>query len=69
MMNAPESALTQIKKIIPGLKSPTVVPLSIRGMVAIHSVVAEDIFWEAVEQLQAAGASDILVSPIEKLIA
>ncbi len=68
MMNAPASALEYIKQIVPGLKSPTVLPLSEPGMIAIHSVVPETIFWEVIEKLKACGATDILVSPIEKLI-
>jgi ATP phosphoribosyltransferase len=68
MMNAPEKAFDAIRKILPGLESPTVVPLATRGMVAIHSVVPEDRFWEVMEQLKEAGASGILVTPIEKMI-
>ncbi|MDP3975989.1 MAG: ATP phosphoribosyltransferase [bacterium] len=69
LMNAPESALEKIKAIIPGLDSPTVVPLAKPGMIAVHSVVDEEEFWEVIEQLKEVGATSILVSPIEKLIA
>ena len=68
MMNAPVSAIPRLKKIIPSMKSPTVVPLAEEGMVALHSVVAEDVFWEVMENLKKAGASDIIVVPIETII-
>jgi ATP phosphoribosyltransferase len=68
MMNAPLSALPEIKRIVPGLKSPTVVPLQIEGWVAIHMAIQEDVFWESIEQLRAAGATEILVSSLDKLL-
>ncbi len=68
MMNAPRAALDEIKRIVPGLKMPTVVPLADPEWVAVHSAISEDVFWEAIEALRAAGASEILVSPIEKLV-
>jgi ATP phosphoribosyltransferase len=68
MMNAPESALDEIKRIVPGLKSPTIVPLQIPGWVAVHMAIQEDIFWESIEQLRAAGATEILVSSLDKLL-
>ncbi len=68
MMNAPQSAVTRLRRIIPSLKSPTVVPLAESNMVAIHSVVAEDVFWDVMENLKKAGASDIIVVPIETII-
>jgi ATP phosphoribosyltransferase len=68
MMNAPATAIPRLKRIIPSLKSPTVVPLAEEGMVALHSVVAEDVFWEVMENLKKAGASDIIVVPIETII-
>lgn len=68
MMNAPLSAVPRLKRIIPGLKSPTVVPLAQEGMVALHSVVAENVFWDVMEKLKNAGASDIIVVPIETII-
>ncbi|MBI1807124.1 MAG: ATP phosphoribosyltransferase [Ignavibacteria bacterium] len=69
MMNAPAAAVEKIKQLVPGMKSPTVVPLTNPGMVAIHSVVGENIFWEVIEKLKHAGASDIIVVPIEKFFA
>jgi ATP phosphoribosyltransferase len=68
MMNAPRSALETIKQIVPGLKMPTVVPLADPNWVAVHTAVREEVFWEVIEALRAAGASEILVSPIEKLV-
>lgn len=68
MMNAPATAVPRLKTIIPSLKSPTVVPLAEAGMVALHSVIAEDVFWDVMEKLKKAGASDIIVVPIETII-
>jgi ATP phosphoribosyltransferase len=69
MMNAPKTALEEIKAILPGMKSPTVVPLAEEGMVAVHSAVPEEFFWDVIEKLRKTGASDILVVPIEKMVA
>ena len=68
MMNAPNEALEEIRQILPGMKSPTVMPLAEEDMVAIHSVVPEEVFWDVMEKLRKTGASDILVVPIEKVI-
>jgi len=68
MMNAPRWALPAIRKITPGLKSPTVVPLADPDWVAVHTVIQESEFWEVIEKLREAGASEILVNPIEKLL-
>jgi ATP phosphoribosyltransferase len=68
MMNAPEDALPEIKKIIPSLKSPTVVPLADNGMVAIHTVVPLSTFWNVMENLKEAGATGIVMLPIESMI-
>ncbi len=68
MMNAPASAMPQIRQITPGLKTPTVVPLADPEWVAVHTVIAENEFWEVIERLRAAGASEILVLPVEKLL-
>ncbi len=70
MMHAPRSALTQISALLPGAESPTVLPLdAVDDKVAVHVVCRESIFWETLEQLKAAGASSILVLPIEKMLA
>lgn len=68
MMNAPEKAVPKIKKIIPSLKSPTVMPLADNGMVAIHTVVPISTFWEVMEKLKQAGATGIVMLPIESMI-
>ena len=68
MMNAPEKSLKKIREILPGMRSPTVVPLAEEGMVAIHSAVPEELFWDVIEQLKKTGATDILVVPIEKMV-
>lgn len=68
LMNAPETILSKVKKIVPGLKSPTVSPLAKPGWISIQTVIKEDIFWETIERLKIAGASGIIVLPIEKLI-
>jgi len=68
LLNAPETAIEKISAILPGMKSPTVVPLSQSGWVSIHSVVKEDDFWNVIEKLKQAGAEGILVVPIEKMI-
>ncbi|MBI1804980.1 MAG: ATP phosphoribosyltransferase [Ignavibacteriae bacterium] len=69
MMNAPTSAIKTLRTLIPGMKSPTIVPLANPNMVAVHSVVGENVFWDVMEQLKSAGATDIVVIPIEKFIA
>lgn len=68
LLNAPMEALDQICRILPGMKSPTVLPLVEKGWCSIHSVVKEDEFWERINQLKGAGAEGILVIPIEKMI-
>ncbi len=68
MMNAPEAAVPQIKQIIPSMKSPTVMPLADDGMVAVHTVIPIDTFWDVMEKLKKAGASDIVMLPIESMI-
>lgn len=68
MMNAPHSSLERIRALIPGLGSPTVMQLAEPGKIAIHSVVDADQVWQLLGPLEQAGASSILVIPIEKLI-
>lgn len=68
LLNAPEEAIPRICEILPGMKSPTVLPLAIKGWCSMHSVVREDDFWERIDQLRNAGAEGILVIPIEKMI-
>ncbi len=68
MMNAPRSALSRIQEITPGLNSPTVVPLLDPDWVAVHTAIKEEEFWEVIERLREAGAREILVTPIDKLL-
>jgi ATP phosphoribosyltransferase len=68
MMNAPREQLAAIKAVVPGLKSPTVVPLELEGWVAIHTAIEEEVFWDCIEKLREAGASEILVSSLDKLL-
>jgi ATP phosphoribosyltransferase len=68
LLNAPESSVDEICNILPGMKSPTVLPLAEKGWCSIHSVVKEDDFWERINSLKKAGAEGILVIPIEKMI-
>ncbi|MBW6500959.1 MAG: ATP phosphoribosyltransferase [Bacteroidales bacterium] len=68
LLNAPEEAIQDICKILPGMKSPTILPLAEKGWCSLHSVVKEDEFWERINQLKKAGAEGILVIPIEKMI-
>jgi ATP phosphoribosyltransferase len=68
LLNAPDEKLEDIIKLLPGMKSPTVLPLATKGWSSVHSVVQEDDFWDIIEQLKEAGAQGILVVPIEKMI-
>lgn len=68
LLNAPNSALDKIIGLLPGMRSPTVLPLADKGWSSIHSVINEDDFWENIEKLREAGAEGILVVPIEKMI-
>jgi len=68
LLNAPNDALENIISILPGMKSPTVLPLATEGWSSVHSVIQEDDFWGIIEELRNAGAQGILVVPIEKMI-
>ena len=68
MMNAPAESLDSIRELIPGLSGPTVMPLADSSMIAIHSVVERATLWRLIPALKAAGARDILVVPIEKVV-
>jgi ATP phosphoribosyltransferase len=68
MMNAPSARLRDLEALLPGLESPSVIPLAHDGMIAIHSVVGSDDVWALLPRLKAAGASGILVLPIEKIV-
>jgi ATP phosphoribosyltransferase len=70
MLHAPRAALPQIKRLLPGSESPTVIPLDgVGDKVAVHAVCRETVFWETLESLKAAGASAVLVLPVEKMLA
>jgi len=68
LLNAPNEKIPEISAILPGMKSPTVTPLAEEGWSSIHSVIAENQFWEIIGKLKQAGAQGILVIPIEKMI-
>lgn len=67
-LNAPAASVPEIREILPAMKSPTIVPLADEGMVAVHAAVEEAVFWDAMERLKEAGASEILVLPVEKVL-
>ncbi|MCH2224627.1 MAG: ATP phosphoribosyltransferase [Crocinitomicaceae bacterium] len=68
LMNVPNESIPKISNILPGMKSPTILPLADEGWSSLHSVVQEDQFWDIIDQLKELGAEGILVSPIEKMI-
>ena len=69
MLNAPSEALREITSILPGAEAPTILPLHGRpGYFAVHAVCQESVFWETLQKLKGAGASAILVLPIEKMM-
>ena len=68
LMNAPKEKLDEIVSVLPGMKSPTVMPLAQEGWCSVHTVLDEKCFWEIIGKLKALGAEGILVLPIEKMI-
>src|SRR5690606_411066 len=68
LLNAPNESIDEIISLLPGMKSPTVLPLAIGGWSSIHSVVNEDDFWQVIENLKQSGAQGSLVVPIEKMV-
>jgi ATP phosphoribosyltransferase len=68
LLNCPNESIAQITSVIPGMKSPTIIPLARQGWSSLHSVVDENDFWERIDQLRSFGAEGILVVPIEKMI-
>jgi len=68
LLNAPTGKIDVISRILPAMKSPTILPLAIEGWCSIHSVISEDEFWQVIDQLKEAGAEGILVIPIEKMV-
>lgn len=68
LLNAPNASIDKIISLIPGMRSPTILPLAEEGWSSVHSVISEDQFWENIEELRTAGAQGILVIPIEKMV-
>ena len=68
LMNVPNAKLDEVIAVLPGMRSPTVLPLAEEGWSSVHSVIDKNSFWEVIEQLKAAGAEGILVCPIEKMV-
>lgn len=68
LLNAPNEKLDRIVELLPGMKSPTVLPLAEKGWSSIHTVIQEERFWEVINELKEAGAEGILVVPIEKMV-
>ena len=68
VLNVPESSLSKVLSLLPGVKSPSVIPLAESGWVAVHTVIPERDFWNKISELKAAGAQGIVVMPIEKII-
>ena len=67
-MNAPDEKIQDIVQVLPGMKSPTVLPLALKGWSSIHTVLTEDEFWQHIEEIKSVGAEDILVLPVEKMV-
>jgi ATP phosphoribosyltransferase len=68
LLNAPNEKLEEIMNILPGMKSPTILPLAEEGWSSVHSVINQEEFWDIIDQLKEAGAEGILVCPIEKMV-
>ncbi|MGB3143121.1 MAG: ATP phosphoribosyltransferase [Maribacter sp.] len=68
LLNAPNDKLDGILKLLPGMRSPTVLPLAEEGWSSVHTVINKDTFWEVIDELKKAGAEGILVCPIEKMV-
>ncbi len=68
LMNAPNHKIGEITKILPGMRSPTVLPLANKGWSSVHSVIEEGEFWDVIDQLKEAGAEGLLIIPIEKMV-
>ena len=68
LMNVPNAQLEQVVKLLPGMRSPTVLPLAEEGWSSLHTVIDEERFWEVIDELKQNGAEGILVAPIEKMV-
>jgi ATP phosphoribosyltransferase len=69
MLNAPESALEEITRLVPGSAAPSIVPLAVPGMIAVHALVPAAEAWRLLPRLEAAGGSSILLVPVERMLA
>ncbi len=68
LLNIPTKNIPKVKSILPGMKSPTILPLALEGWSSLHSVISEDDFWSVIDQLKEIGAQGILIVPIEKMV-
>jgi len=68
LLNVPNEKLEAVLNLLPGMKSPTVLPLAEEGWSSVHTVIQKDSFWEVIDLLKLAGAESILVCPIEKMV-
>ena len=68
LLNVPNANLDKVIEILPGMRSPTVLPLADEGWSSVHTVINKDKFWEVIDELKEAGAEGILVCPIEKMV-
>ncbi len=68
LMNVPNSKIEDVVKLLPGMRSPTVLPLAEEGWSSLHTVISEERFWEVIDELKENGAEGILVAPIEKMV-
>lgn len=68
LMNIPNEKIDEVSDLLPVLKSPTILPLALKGWSSLHTVIKEDTFWEVIDKIKAAGAEGILVVPIEKMV-
>ena len=68
LMNVPNDKIKAVSNLLPVLKSPTILPLEIEGWSSLHTVIDDDKFWESIDSIKEAGAEDILVCPIEKMV-
>ena len=68
LLNAPNEKLDDILSLLPGMRSPTVLPLAEKGWSSVHTVIQQGTFWEVIDELKQAGAEGILVCPIEKMV-
>ena len=68
LLNTPNDKIDEICALLPGMKSPTIMPIATQDWSSVHSVIREDDFWQSIEKLREAGAQGILVIPIEKMI-